>query len=383
MVKIWEAKSAKGLIDIISSTLKNEWYEEKQYDLAQAIETKRAMGLEVKANEVEHTTNTGYGAELVPGAVQTTDFLDLVPTFSSFIGRLKGFHGRNLNKIQEVPVIWDIALHNLGSEWTTGAGAIAQGTALLPTAKVTLTQKKYILSCDISDEEMRFVNVVDIIATIQRKLARSAARTQEALILNGDTETGWTWNINSDDQAPTGTEYYLGANGLRKSAFTNSGTYDISTIEFADFIKLMSILGKNATNMNDCLWLFNQATLTKSLWISEFLQAYTNGKSSTVFTGALTNILGADVLSAYDFPLTEADWKVSYDTPTNNVKGWVMLLNTNAVQYGYNGDYNLEIFRIPWKGWQVLGYYYMAVATNEKLAGQTDNMIALGYDGTI
>lgn len=382
MVKIWEAKSAKGIIDIISWHLKEQWLDEKQYDLAQAIEMKKSMWLETKSNEVINTWNTWYGAELVPWAVQTTDFLDLVPQYSSFIWRLKGFHWRNLNKIQEVPVIWQLPMHDLGAEWTTWAGAIAQGKGKLPTAKVTITQKKYDFSVDVSDEEIKFVNVLDIVATINRKMAESAARTQEALILNWDTVTAWTWNINSDDQAPVGTEYYLWADWLRKSAFTNSWTVDLATLEFADFISMMAKLGRNATQA-DCVWLFNRPTLTKALWISEFLEAYKSGKVSTSQTWVISNILGYDILDAYDFPLTEADWKVSYDTPANNVKWGCMLLNTNAVQYGYAWDYNLEIFRIPGKWYQVLGYYFMGVATNEKLAGQTENMIALWYNTTL
>ena len=53
------------------------------------------------------------------------------------------------------------------------------------------------------------MNIVDVVATIQRKLASSAARTQEALILNGDTTAGATGNVNSDDGAPASTSYYL------------------------------------------------------------------------------------------------------------------------------------------------------------------------------
>lgn len=82
-------------------------------------------------------------------------------------------------------------MHDLSSEWTTGSpiSKIAQGIGRLPTAKVTLTQTKYNFSVDVSDELMRFVNIIDIMATINAKLAKSAARTQEALILNGDTTT--------------------------------------------------------------------------------------------------------------------------------------------------------------------------------------------------
>jgi hypothetical protein len=39
---------------------------------------------------------------------------------------------------------------------------------------------------------VRFVNVVDLVALINKKLARSAAETQEALILNGDVVTAAT-----------------------------------------------------------------------------------------------------------------------------------------------------------------------------------------------
>lgn len=122
------AKNAQELIDIVSEELKSEGMKEEQYDLNKAIELKNAQAqLEIKANEVMHTGNTGYGAELVPGAIQTTDFLDLVPRTSPFIGALRGYHGRNMNKIMEVPVIGEVPFHDLGSEWTTGAGAIAQG----------------------------------------------------------------------------------------------------------------------------------------------------------------------------------------------------------------------------------------------------------------
>lgn len=93
------------MVDVLSFQLEKEGKSVEQYDLTKACEVKTAMKLETKANEVEHTTNTGYGAELVPQAVQSVDFLDLVPKYGTFIQALRGFHGRNLNKIQEVDVL--------------------------------------------------------------------------------------------------------------------------------------------------------------------------------------------------------------------------------------------------------------------------------------
>ena len=99
--KIGEVTDVKSLISTVSAQLQAEGYDEKAYNLEKALETK---ALETKANEIMHTGNTGYGAELIPGAIQTTEFIDLVPQYSSFIGALRGNHGKNMNKIMQVPV---------------------------------------------------------------------------------------------------------------------------------------------------------------------------------------------------------------------------------------------------------------------------------------
>lgn len=381
-IKIGQATNVAEFIKSVSAQLQVEGRDEKSFDFDKACELKSAqMKLETKANEVEHSTNTGYGAELIPQAVQTTDFLDLTPSISGIVGAIRGFHGRNLNKIQEVPVIGRLAKHQLSSEWTTGAPytKIAQGTGLLPTAKVTLTQKKYLFSVDISDEEMRFVNVVDILTKTQEKLARSSAETIEALIINGDTVTAGTGNVNSDDGAPTATNYYLGADGVRKNALiTNAAScaVDVGSLDFDDFLSLQNKLGQYAAKPEDIFWVMNRATYNKSLGINELKQFLYNGKSSTVFTGSMTNMLGSDVFVSSEFGKTEADGKQSV-TASNNTKGGMILMHRDAVQYGFNGEYSMEIFRVPGFGWQVLGYYYMGLGIANLLAGETDATIAI------
>jgi hypothetical protein len=117
-------------------------------------------------------------------------------------------------------------------------------------------------------------------------------------------------------------------------------------MDFADFLSVLAKLDDNGANASDLIWLFNHNTYTKALGITEFKDSATNGRSSTIFTGAVTNVLGSDVFSARDFPKTEADGKVS-TTPANNVKGGFLLLNKNAIQYGYAGEYMMEVSRVP------------------------------------
>jgi hypothetical protein len=194
--------------------------------------------------------------------------------------------------------------------------------------------------------------------------------------------TAATWNVNLDDAAPTAWTYFLWADWVRKSAIGKSNTVDMWTIAFADFTSLLGKLGKFGSRPSDLLWIFNQNTLVKSMEVAEFANQYINGKTSTVNTGAITNILWTDVFTAYDFNLTEADWKIS-TTAWNNTKGWVALIHRDAVQYWYSWDYQVEIFRAPWKGWQILGYYYMGVGIADTIAWNTEPTIALGINATV
>lgn len=140
--KSLEAKSSSALADGLSEVLKGMGRSEAEYDVAKALESKSAM-LETKANEIMHTTNTGFGAELVPGNILMTDFLDMAPKVSPLLNFFQaGYHGRNMDKKMDVPVIGELPLHQLMPEQTTGAFAFAQGLGMLPTAKVTIEQKE-------------------------------------------------------------------------------------------------------------------------------------------------------------------------------------------------------------------------------------------------
>ena len=81
--------------------------------------------------------------------------------------------------------------------------------------------------------------------------------------------------------------------------------------------------------------------------------------------------------------LANAVGKVDFATPANNTKGQILAVHRDAVQYGFNGEYNLEMFRIPGKGFQVIGYYWMGFAIADNLAGVTDPTVSLAYNVTV
>lgn len=367
----------KSIAEAVGMELKSMGRSEAEYDVAKCLEAKGASMLETKANEIMHTTNTGFGAELVPGSVLMTDFIDQIPKASPLMAFFQaGFHGKNLDKIAEVPAIGEAPLHQLMPEQTTGAFAIAQGLGMLPTSKVTITQKERFFTVDISEYELRF-SVVDLLAIVKDRLAKSAANTMISDFLNGDTVLTANTNINKIDGTPTGTESYTAADGLRKTAFSQSTATDVGVLDFADYVTLLASLGNNGVT-EDIAYIHSMGARNAALNIAEFKQAYINGVASTALTGAVPNVMGANIYVDRWLPASNATGKVSV-TPANNTKGSILAVHKTAVQWGTNGDYNLEVYRVPGKGLQVIGYYFYGHAIASNLAGQ-DKTVALGYN---
>lgn len=303
-------------------------------DVEVALQQKIDKGMVRKANEVTHTTNTGFGKELIPVDVLTSTFIDLIPQSTSFMSDISlGYHGNNMNKTQKVPVLGELPFFKLTPEWTGGtlASQFITPDTKLPTDEVMIQQYKYTATVGLSDEEVQY-SIVDVLANVNRKLALSAGETIQAMIINGDTETA-TGNINNDEVAPSADQYYLGGNGLRKTALASATTsFDAGTLAWDDYLQMVTLLGDNASDPSMLLFLANTQTYLKSLGLSEFKDQSMNGRFSTIAGAPAITPIGVKLYTNRKFAKTKANGKVS-TTPANNVKGGLLCLHKSAVQW--------------------------------------------------
>ena len=185
-----------------------------------------------------------------------------------------------------------------------------------------------------------------------------------------------TTNINLIDGTPGGTEHYTVCDGLRKDAFTNSTAVDGGTLAYADFLTVSALLGENVSG--DLFWLFGTGSHITALGIDEFKNQYINGSFSTVNSGRVPSFLGNDVAVDRYHRKSNTAGKVSA-TPANNTRGSIILADKYAMQWAYNGDYSIELLRIPAKGWQLVGYSYFGATSASAKAG-TDPRVAMAYN---
>jgi len=354
------------------------------------VVTAEVEGVSTNANELEHTANTGKGAELIPVNVLSQQILDMVPEYSTFLSGLPGFHGTGLNLTEKVAVIGDVGFFQGNAEQTTGAQALPQARNLLLTGEILLTQAPLIADVFVTKRELRY-SVAKLEEVIKTKLAKSFARTIESMIINGDSETGATGNVNSDDQAPATTFATSGGaadhrllidHGLRELAINGSFTVNAGTLDRSDFISVMNLLGDLASNMGDCAWLFNRQTYNKALGLDDFAKANDRGQQSTIDGKAVTNIFGADLYVCRDLGLSEADGKQSA-TPASNTKGQFLLVNKIAIQYGFGDPLELSVNVVPGRGIQITACADFGFGIAQLKAGETSTSVAAGINITV
>lgn len=317
---------------------------------------------ETRSNEVMHQTNTGYGAEWIPAETWSTEFIDIVPAEESFLSLLPGNFGVGLPKTLKAPArklsVGRSYMKKKG-EWTTGRSTDAEAKhtqSKFKTPIVTINQYDFIFEVDVSDEELRH-SPVGVEQYIREEIGKTAVRTIQAFILNGDTTTGGTGNVNSDDGAPDAESYYLHRKGLRRTCLDGSYATDLGTLEAADYLTLIGKLGAYGSRPSDMLFIQQNGVTIKALGLDQFALASSSADKAAIQSGRRPTPYGVDMLNSQDLPLTEADGKVSV-TPGNNTKGSVLALYKPAVQYGFGKTFTLEVER-------VVGYGYRFVATME------------------
>jgi len=343
------------------------------------IEVKEEVVEETKANEVMHTTNTGFGAEVIPTNVVLDPALDMLPKYSSLINLLPWNHGNNMPISAKVPVIGEADLFIGNSEWTTGAYSITPAKEWPATWEVTISQWQFIFTVALSYREVEY-SVVDIEAIIKDRINRSAGRTIDALIINADDTASWSGNVNG---TYSGNPYFTQQdNGIRMVGIANTGV-SVGTFTSASLLAVKWVIDAGyQADLNNLLFIMPANVYNKALALSEVITMDKFGPNATIVQGVLAKAFGIDVLVARDFPaLTNTSGLVDA-TAGNNTKGSFACIYKPAVQYGFGSPLKLYLKECPWKGYEIIATMDFGFAIANSVAG-LGKTVGLGINVTL
>ena len=157
------------------------------------------------------------------------------------------------------------------------------------SGKVTLNAKKLALRVGFSSELVEDA-VIPVLNIYRQQAVRAIADAIDNVLLNGDTTTSNSGNINRDHSAPPATAKYLSMDGMRHLPLIDKTANRVNLNAAPGLAKMrearFKMPGKYAARPTDLAWIVDSGTYAKLLGIDEFLTMDKAGPLATAQTGA-------------------------------------------------------------------------------------------------
>ena len=336
--------------------------------------------LPVKSDELMHTGLSGYGSEWVPDVWSSELWRKaraenvILPLFRTFEMPANPYE---LPISGTDPTVYYVPETQDEDDLTLGASNPIPDSQI-GSGKVTLSARKLALRVGFSAELVEDA-ALPLIPLYREQALRVMADAIDHVLLNGDTETGATGNINSDDAAPEATAKYLAFDGLRKLPLvtTTANALDANGVPTVALLRTARFLmpSRYALRPKDCAWIVDGSTYAKLLGDTNLATVDKFGPHATVLTGEIAKVDGVPVLVSAEMPLTQADGKAN---TTGNTKGQAVCVYRPGWVVGYRRRVAAAMDYLP--------YYdaYQMVATVRLAFAPFDDYVAsLLYNITV
>jgi len=316
-----------------------------------------------KANELNYSTQASYGDEWVTSA-SSGMLWDKIRNDTVAVQRLPQFEFPAGAESYIIPVESTDPIAYKVAQATSVAATDHGPAATVPSSKLgtdneTMTLAKMGMRV-LWTGEMEEDSMLPFVAQLRRQMTTSFAEYLDSAVIDGDTETAATTNINDIAGTPASTDYFLTVNGFRKLALvTNTAnSRSAGTLTSADFletVKLMGTGGMNARDKSKISILLSEGVMWKALELEDVKTLDVFGNGATITAGDLTRIWGYEVLTASHMHLKEpyrhgglanTAGKVDQDTSANNTTGSILAVRWDQWLFGWRRRMTLETQRI-------------------------------------
>jgi len=314
----------------------------------------------IKANEIAHSTLATAGDEWI-GVAYSSDLWEAIRQEVFLVQKMPTFEFPDGVESLVIPIegadpTWyNVAQATAMSNATTGIATNTVTASKMGTDKRTMTLGK-LGARTLFAGELTEDSVLPYVAQLRSQIQVSGAEYLEAAILDGDTDTTATTNINHIGGTPDATDWFTVFNGLRKLAIiTNTANKrDGGTLAAADFLatlKLMGTNGKNALGHQKRIeFILDNSTFWKALELDE-VKTRDVFSNPTLENGYLGNLWGYVVRPSGQIcragnGLSNSDGKVDQTTTSNNTKGTLLAVRYDQCRIGFRRRMALETTRI-------------------------------------
>jgi len=335
---------------------------DKRYSRTKAA--MKAAGMPFKANELNQSTLASYGDEWV-GVTYSTELWDNIAQDTPVVGMIptvevpQGSESVTIPVASTPPTFYKVA-QATAQDSNPGPTTHTVTTSKNATTNQSLTVAKMGAGTSFTGELVED-SVIPWAGELIDSIVQEGREVLESLVIDGDTETGASTNINDIAGTPASTDYFLVLNGFRKLALvTNTANSrsagGLTSADFTETLKLMGLAGKNALQKDKVGFILDAWTHWAALEIPE-VKTRDVFVSPTIEKGNLTGIYGYKVHhtanmhrwntdSTYGLKADSAG-KIDLDTAANNLYGAILAVRWDQWRFGFKRRLTIETERVP------------------------------------
>jgi hypothetical protein len=222
----------------------------------------------MKANELNQSVLASYGDEWI-GVTYSTQLWDKIRLATQIVSRIPtvqipaGSESIVIPVMSTSPTFYKVAQAS-AQDSNPGRVTPTITTSRGGTAKQSLTVSKLGAAINYSGE-LEEDSLIPWVSELRADLIREGAEVLEHVVIDGDTATGATTNINDIGGTPAGTEAFLLLDGLRMLALVtntaNSRSAGTLTVEDdLETVKLMGLGGQNSVQKDRVAFIVDMFT---------------------------------------------------------------------------------------------------------------------------
>ncbi|MEO3923004.1 hypothetical protein ABGB07_03860 [Micromonosporaceae bacterium B7E4] len=299
------------------------------------------------------TAESGFGAQLI-GAQYVGELWEAPRKLGRVFPLIDSFE--MTDPTAYLPVEVDIPEMLFVTE-SNASNSANYATSKTGSQRVQVDAKKFVIH-QMWSGEMQEDSIIPYVPFLRRQAALSVAHYSDSLVLNGDTTNSATGNINSDDEDPADTKHFLAFDGMRHVYLVDNTGNGVDAAGGLTYNALRGLPSKmidaarlvdwgHPIDPSDLVYFADPETADKAALLDEVLTVDKYGQNATVLNGELARVGQHPFISTIAMSKTEADGKVSFDTPANNVKGQVAAVNRRGYKVGWRRRVQVETERLP------------------------------------
>ncbi len=314
--------------------------------------------LAIKDNELDNTATSGQASDWVP-TLWTSDLWRRVRLENNVASAIRSIEMPAQTYEMPVestdPTVYKVPETTNEAQLTLASSANPIPDSVLASAKKTLTAVKLGLRVGFSTE-MEEDSIIPWIPQLRDQAMWAMMNAIDYTILNGDTTTTASTNINDIAGTPAATDKFLVFNGMRKLGLVTNT--DVSTnaqgsaptlqmIREARF-KMQSTLNAYALYPDNLVMFCDPYTYGKILNIDEINVWMNNGREATVNTGQVKALDGVPIFPSSQLLLANTAGKRDDDTLTNNTTGTIIIAARTGWTLGYRRQVTTSVDFLPY-----------------------------------